>query len=313
MKESAIRAHVPGSRYHPALALAFALTLLSTLHLPRLFATRQDHNANMRLTLKNTASVRMRSNRMQHLTPIENLPTELVQRIAAYLITPYYDLEYNDLYLGSRTRYASIGLLELRATFTVLKAKTEYVFTQCLTVKVVIFDKYSLIRLCQLAKSSTYSSTVRGIVFRRPWDDQEQEFIDKERGFVSRLERPALNICMRDAISKGLEAKHAPETALLITALRGLSNLKTLIISSSLQGTYPASSRQRSLAKHPPSMILAATVIGGPHLEHIHMSACRNGKFDGVKPRILEGYSSAWTNFSNLKTLSLNLTSRNRK
>jgi hypothetical protein len=65
----------------------------------------------------------------------EQLPTELVQDIAEYLIEPDWLLEYNYLDEDADLRCTARGLLELRATSTVLKAKTEHVFEHRLTVR----------------------------------------------------------------------------------------------------------------------------------------------------------------------------------
>jgi hypothetical protein len=247
------------------------------------------------------------------LSRIENLPTELVQQIARYLIRPDYYRDHNDPHLDTRFKYISDGLLELRTTSAILKSKTEHVFRRLFTVKVVAFDRYSLFNLVKLSRSPTCSPLLRDLVFLDPWDRQYEEQLEDDRRKLWRLEESALDVVWSDPTLKSLESKHAPETALLITALKGLSKLKTVIISESMQPAYPASVRRSCLARHPPSMILLAALVGGTKLEHVVMSSCPTGDFDGVKPRIFAGHLNDMTTLSTLKTLDLNLTICNRE
>jgi hypothetical protein len=107
----------------------------------------------------------------------------------------------------------------------------------------------------------------------------------------------------------------AKETTLLIVALTGFPNFKTIISGRSLQDLYSARVRQSSLARHPPNMILAATVLGSLSLslEHLYMNTWTNDAFHGVKPRILDNFQLETDKFRYLKTIRLTLTSRNCK
>lgn len=120
-------------------------------------------------------------------------------------------------------------------------------------------------------------------------------------------------VVMADNILVDLASRHATETAFIITALGGLSALRTVVISRDLQRTYSSSVRKRNLAKHPPSMIMAAVMVAGSNLEHVIMCACTTGSFYGVKPRTWGGFLNEMKRLSKLKALSLNLTSRNRR
>jgi hypothetical protein len=116
-----------------------------------------------------------------------------------------------------------------------------------------------------------------------------------------------------DLAVEGMGFRQAKETTLLIMALNGFLNVKTIIIGRSLQDLYPARVRQSSLAKHAPSMILAATVLGSLSLEHLYMNKWTNDAFHGVKPRILDNFQLEMNKFRYLKTIRLTLISRNCK
>jgi hypothetical protein len=240
------------------------------------------------------------------LSAIEKLPTEIVQHLASYLIHEDDETEYNHYDSANIQRCAPSGILNLRTTSRTLQTKTEYVFAQCFTVKIVTFDLSSLARLVQLSRSPAYSPLVRDLVFlaARHGPPAMNQSSDEDHLSASINE---------DLAVEGMGFRQAKETTLLIMALNGFLNVKTIIIGRSLQDLYPARVRQSSLAKHAPSMILAATVLGSLSLEHLYMNKWTNDAFHGVKPRILDNFQLEMNKFRYLKTIRLTLISRNCK
>jgi hypothetical protein len=200
------------------------------------------------------------------------------------------------------------GICELRATSKTLRAKSEHCFTRCLAVNVVVFNLLSLMKLFTLAISKSYASQVQTLVFVAPRVGYQYTSckLQKYTGFFQKV---ALN----SASMLGLPTKQSPKILLMMFAFKRLANLRTVIISKCVQHCYPASVRQSSLAKHPPTMILAASVAGGAQLQHIVMSGRETGTVHGVRPRILNGFLQGNVRPNALKTISLVLTTRNCK
>jgi hypothetical protein len=100
------------------------------------------------------------------LSRIENLPTEIVQHIASYLIhESYYPANSSFEHLKAKPSSVPDGLLELRETSHTMVAKVEHVFKRLFTVKTLTFYRYSLKRLVQLSHSPAYSPLVKTLVF----------------------------------------------------------------------------------------------------------------------------------------------------
>jgi hypothetical protein len=241
------------------------------------------------------------------VSAIERLPTEIVQHVAAYLICTEHSM--NLAYCSENcTIDTSDGVCELRATSRTLRAKTGHVFAQCFQVKDVTFHLYTLKKLVQLSQCSAYAPLVQSLVFIGEMPSWTGMFLRKKEAGLTGSDEEKV---MEDAAVKDLSGKYAPELALVTVALRGFRNLRTVTIGRLLMSRYSAKVRSRSLAQHPPSIILAATMMGGVALENIHMAAGMTGRFHGVKPRILDGFVHGSKRFENLKLLYLVLTSRN--
>jgi hypothetical protein len=173
-------------------------------------------------------------------------------------------------------------------------------------VKIVLFDRTCL-RSLVILSASVYSGLVKDLIFATPYDRKDRKSSDEAD--------PDLDLALL-LQNEELHGLHTPEVISMVTAFQGFANLNTVVIENELQGLYPASVRQRSLAKNPPSMILSAAVLGASiSLKHIYMGERRTGTFDGVKPRILNVLNNLDIAYrcEYLKTLSLFLTSRNCK
>jgi hypothetical protein len=138
----------------------------------------------------------------------------------------------------------------LRETSQHMRAKTEHILAKCMAVKTVVFDRTCL-RSLVILSASVYSGLVKDLIFTTPYDRKDRQSSD-EAG-------PDLDLALL-LQNEGLHGLHTPEVISMITAFQGFANLNTVVIGADLQGLYPASVRQRSLVKHPPSMILSAAV-----------------------------------------------------
>jgi hypothetical protein len=243
-----------------------------------------------------------------HIPTLEALPTEIIQQVASYLIREDHDIDANRWDVNLKMRIAPVGICQLRAASKTLRSKTQHVFPRCLAVKVVAFDMLSLVKLFDLAMSESYASRVQSLVFVAP-RDKSNDGIQK----ILMVNHNLHNGAVATASSMRLPCQQATEVLYMMIAFRLLQNLQTVIVSSSIQHCYPASVRQSSLAKHPPTMILAAAMASKAQLQHIIMCDRNTGAAHGVKPRILDGFLAGIVRFNTLKTISLVLPTRNCK
>jgi hypothetical protein len=107
--------------------------------------------------------------------------------------------------------------------------------------------------------------------------------------------------------------EQAKEVILMVAAFNTFANMKTVIIGQHLRHLYSAKLRKNSLAKHSPTMILAASVTARVTLRPFVMTERRTGTCHGIKPRILNSFLYSAACMTSLKTLSLSLTSGNYK
>jgi hypothetical protein len=242
-----------------------------------------------------------------HLPTLEALPTEIIQQVASYLVREDHDIDANRWDAKSKVRIAPVGICQLRAASKTLWAKTEHVFPRCLAVKVVAFDMLSLVKLFDLAMSESYASRVQSLVFVAS-RDKSNDGIHK----ILMVPHNLHNGAVATARSMRLLCQQATEVLYMMIAFRLLQNLQTVMVSSSsIQHCYPASVRQKCLAKHPPTMILAAAVASEAQLQHIVMCDRKTGAAHGVKPRILDRFLPKIVQFNTFKTISLVLTTQN--
>jgi hypothetical protein len=179
----------------------------------------------------------------------------------------------------------------------------ERTFERCFTVKVVPFEPSGLVHPFGLCLSVDHCPLLQTVVFIAPKEvypsDLAMEDID---GSVQMLAK-----CI--TFSTG----HAKEVILVVVAFNTLANLRTVNIGQDLQHFYSAKVRKNSLAKHPPTMILAASMATRVHMKHFIRAECETGTCHGVKPRILDSFLRNFAFVNNLNTLSLLLTNRNCK
>jgi hypothetical protein len=245
----------------------------------------------------------------RHLSMIETIPTEIIQQVAPYLLhEDHDDVGTNRWDADSKVHIAPDGICQLRAASKTLRAKTEHLFPRCLTVKKVIFDMIGLTSLYALSISTIYAPQVQSVVFVAPRDESRTA-----RSKVLKGNQYLHKVIRATACMLRLPSEQATEVLHMMIAFKRLQNLQTVIASRSVQHRYPASVRQSSLAKHPPTMILAADVASEAHLQHIIMCDRDTGTAHGVRPRILDGFLPESFHFNTLKTISLVLTARNRK
>lgn len=194
------------------------------------------------------------------------------------------------------------GICQLRACSKTLRAMAERESVRCLRTKTVIFDGPGLARLVELSLSEKYAPLVGTLVF--------YPAAKKQTTTTTNTTLPEAG-GDKMATFRQYAAKHAPETMYIMLALARMKAVKSVILGASIPGVYPANVRQRSLARHPPSMILAAIVASRAPLKHIIMWETIQGPCHGVKPRIMENlwYHAGW--FEHLTTISLTLNSRN--
>ena len=241
------------------------------------------------------------------LSMFENLPTEIIQQMANYLARRDDAMHYKTWDGSHEHRFAGLGLRNLRETWQTMRAKSEHIFAKCMAVKIVVFDRTCL-RSLVILSASVYSGHVKDIVFTATYDRKDRKSADDvDQG---------LNLALL-LQNEEMHGSHTPEVISMITAFQGFANLNTIVIGNEPLGSYPASVRQRSLAKHPPSMNLSAAVLGASmSLEHIYMGERPTGTFDGVKPRTLNVLVNNLDNVYRcgyLKTLGLVLKSHNGK
>jgi hypothetical protein len=203
-------------------------------------------------------------------------------------------------------RIAPDGICQRRATSRTLRAKTEHLFPRCLAVKKFIFDMIGMMSLYGLSLSDNYASKVQTLVFVAPMDESRYEARKILKGTLELHE-----VVRATARILGLRSQQATDVLYIMVAFRRLQNLQTVILSESIQHCYPASVRQSSLAKHPPTMVLAAAVASNVQLQHIVMCDRETGTVHGVRPRILNGFLLAILQLNTLRTISLVLTTRN--
>jgi hypothetical protein len=200
------------------------------------------------------------------------------------------------------------GICQLRATSRTLRAKTEHLFSRCLAIKKVIFDMIGMISLYDLLLSDTYASKDQTLVFVAPMDESRYEASKILEG-TQELHK----VIQAMAYMLRPRSQQATDVLYIMVAFRRLQNLQTVILSESIQHCYPASVQQSSLAKHPPTMILAAAVASKVRLQHIVMCDRETGTVHGVRPRILNGFLAKIIQLKTLRTISLVLTVRNCK
>jgi hypothetical protein len=246
------------------------------------------------------------------LSRIENLPTEIVQHIASYLIhESYYPANSSFEHLKAKPSSVPDGLLELRETSHTMVAKVEHVFKRLFTVKTLTFHRYSLKRLVQLSHSPAYSPLVKTLVFMpmsEAWHETSPYMANWRATDLWKLEE-----VMEDDTLQQLQTKNTPETSLLTVALRAFAGLKTLVVSPGMQLPWSASVRRHSLLKHPPTMIMAAVMQSATTLKTLSMLGDQARSSGGLKPRIMNSFKPGHRIFSHLSTLDLVLTSHSCK
>jgi hypothetical protein len=208
---------------------------------------------------------------------IEALPTELLQQIAEDFIYTCHrkadptTLTYEFIYPN--------GICQLRASSKTLRANSERAFARCFRLKSVRFNGTGLSRFVELSLSDKYALLLRIIIFH-PAADSHTIATAKTTPLEAGGEKMAK---FRHYVTE-----HAPETTFMIFALARLKRLHSVIIGPMFQRLYPAGVRQRSLARHPPSMILAAIIASRAPLRHMLMWDQTPELFHGVKPRIMD-------------------------
>ncbi|KAH4296171.1 hypothetical protein HBH64_088300 [Parastagonospora nodorum] len=254
----------------------------------------KDPTASLLLT---EDSINPQTNR---LPAIEALPTDLLQQISEDLIYTCHrkadpkTLTYEFIYPN--------GICQLRASSKTLRANSERAFARCFRLTSVQFNGTGLSRLVELSLSDKYASLLRIIIFHPAADSQTIATAK-----TTPLEAGGENM----AKLRHYVTEHAPETTFMIFALARLKGLYSVIIGPMFQRLYPASVRQRSLARHPSSMILPAIIASRVPLKHMLMWDQTPELFHGVKPRIMDNLRYHTGCFKNLTTLTLMLTSRN--
>jgi hypothetical protein len=236
------------------------------------------------------------------LSPIETLPTEIIQHIASRLLRGYKGHPQDTIFVSDAAGSNFDGLLEFRATSRAILAKTDYVFSGFFEITVVAYEARSLLRLWDLSANSSLCQRVRSLVFvARP------------------AQTPAYNARHYQKIS---EVKKAPEvqevivhnnmvTAIITVALRRF-RLHSVYIAPSLVTCYPTANLAASTTQHPPTVILNSVLLSKVWLDRFEMGGGSWGTCHGIKPpatHIVCLEKRGWSQVRNLTSISLTLSS----
>jgi len=288
-------------------APSFSLLRRCTLTPP----PHQHHNCLVRI-LFHSAAAMAETVTSRTLSHIESLPTEIAQHVASYLLREQHYAIHHKWGWRNKRSHTSNGLSELRATSRTMQAKVEHIFKDLFTIKFLTFHRYTLKRLVQLAQSPTYSPLVKVLIFV-PMEDAWHNVSPLMEDWHA-TDHWKLQQVMEEHAVQQLLPKNPPETSLLIVALRAFPSLRTILLSPGMQLPCPATVRRHSLLKHAPTMIMSAVVQSAPaSLKSFHIVEWPTRSAGGLIPRVLNGLKRGDGLFSRLTSLTLVLTSRNRK
>jgi len=237
------------------------------------------------------------------LSHIEQLPAELVQDIAAYLVRGYQGDPRDNTYVREAGASSFDGLLELRATSRTILAKTEHVFNGSFETAVIGYEAKSLLRLWKLSTNSTLCPRVRSLVFV---GSPLKIFTDKayhQQNLIEFLDSPGMNelLLRLDMI-----------TALITTALEKFQ-LHAVLIAPSLVTFYSRDVTDMTSPAWPATTVIFNSVLLSKiWLKRFEMGGGEWGTCEGIQPaetQISARGRLGWSQVQDLISISLCLSS----
>ncbi|KAF1942062.1 hypothetical protein EJ02DRAFT_182933 [Clathrospora elynae] len=230
---------------------------------------------------------------VSELSPLERIPTELLEQIASCLVCnsgmdplDAACLDDTDAVFGFG------GLLELRATSRTIRAKVDYTFTGCFKDLIVSFTERSSLGLLELSHDETLRHRVRSLIFVAP----KLSKLDIRSNKETICYRRRLEAAMRIQEMQDLVVQHPRITALLIVAMDRFRKLKYVCVAPSLNRCYPKKVRDSITGENPPVVVLSAAILSKPWLERLEIGTGGWGSYNGMQPstisRIVSGIRS---------------------
>jgi hypothetical protein len=237
------------------------------------------------------------------LSKIEDLPTELVEHIASYLLCEYKAIREDEMFndFGGCVRFH--GFLEFRETSQTIRQRTRFLFARCFETHVVTFTDWNILRLLEMSYHEEVSSRVRSLVIIAPDPDHDTVYDDRDPVYIERLA-----IISRLADVHEWLRNNPVDISIMAATMKRLP-LKSVFVAPSLVEQYPGDYRRRnwSVGRHPPTAIFNAMVLSRVRLEKFDMSIPDWGTYAGIRP--IANYLnfvpvSSWV-FENLTSITL--------
>lgn len=250
----------------------------------------RGHTASSPIGLTATENSSVQGHNVQSRPVLETLAPEILQNIAGRLVNQE----------NGHARFE--GLLELRATSRLLRAKTDYVFKKSFGTHVVQFHHHNLVQLLEMAKSADVAPCVESLVFISSGEADGGQVAPTLEVKKPEIDKPA----ERETVEYKLLTDSG---RLLVETLRRFPRLTALHVARSLNTTvFAQDASALEIPFHPTTMIFNSMLHAHINLQVFNMNVSMHSAQEGMyfaplTTTILR--KKNWSHLSALMTLDL--------